>query len=206
MAKAAGKLTGKLTAIEAKALVAAGKPGAHADGGNLYLRVTAAPAGKADGAPSGKWTLRYMLAGKAREMGLGAYDPDGRRGLTLAQAREAAADAQRLLREGVDPIAHRDAEAAEKHARGVEAAAKAHTFRAVAELYIAAHEAGWRNPKHRAQWPSTLGAYPRPRLSVGARNWLTQAVKERPLIGPSMTQGATMRSCRRPARKVSVFQ
>ena len=31
-----------------------------------------------------------------------------------------------------------------------------------------------------------------PRLSVGARNWLPQAVKERPLTGPSMTQGATM--------------
>ncbi len=173
MAKATGKLTGRLTAIEAKALVAAGKPGAHADGGNLYLRVTAAPGGKAGGSPSGKWTLRYMLAGKAREMGLSAYDPDGKRGLTLAQAREAAADAQRLLREGVDPIAHREAEAKAKHARGVEAAAKAHNFRAVAELYIAAHEAGWRNPKHRAQWPSTLDAYAYPKIGRKAVGEIT---------------------------------
>jgi integrase len=168
VAKAAGKLTGKLTAIECKALVAAGKPGAHADGGNLYLRVTAAPAGKADGAPSGKWTLRYMLAGKAREMGLGAYDPDGRRGLTLAQAREAAADAQRLLREGVDPMAHREAAAKAEQARAAEAAAKAHTFKAVAELYIAAHQAGWRNPKHKAQWPSSLGTYAYPKIGKKA--------------------------------------
>ena len=79
MAKAAGKLGGKLQAVAVRALVTAGKPGAHADGGNLYLRVA--------GPASGKWTLRYMLAGKAREMGLGAYDPDGKRGLTLAEAR-----------------------------------------------------------------------------------------------------------------------
>lgn len=165
VAKAAGKLNGKLTAIEVKALVAAGKPGAHADGGNLYLRIA--------GAASGKWTLRYMVAGKAREMGLGAYNADGKRGLTLGQAREAAADAQRLLRDGVDPLAHRKAAAEAEAARAAVAAAKAHTFRTVAELYIAAHEAGWRNPKHRAQWPSTLGAYAYPKIGKKAVGEIT---------------------------------
>ena len=38
-------------------------------------------------------------------------------------------------------------------------AAKAMTFEACAERYIAAHKAGWRNPKHAAQWPATLGTY-----------------------------------------------
>jgi integrase len=33
------------------------------------------------------------------------------------------------------------------------------TFRACAEAYMAAHQAGWRNAKHAAQWPSTLGTY-----------------------------------------------
>jgi integrase len=33
------------------------------------------------------------------------------------------------------------------------------TFRQCAEAYIAAHEMAWKNPKHAAQWPSTLGAY-----------------------------------------------
>jgi hypothetical protein len=73
-------------------------------------------------------------------------------------------------------------------------------------------------PALKQQWRELFGTEPPPynrrflesrlayRISVGARNWLTQAAKERPLIGPSMTQGATMRSCRRPARKVSVFQ
>ncbi len=160
MAKAAGKLTGRLQAVSAKALVAAGKPGAHADGGNLYLRIA--------GAGSGKWTLRYMIGGKAREMGLGPFDHEGRRGLTVAQAREAAADAQRLLREGVDPIARRDADAVAK-AAAVEAAAEAiRTFREVADLYIGAHEAGWRNAKHRAQWRSTLDSYAHPIIGGSA--------------------------------------
>ena len=154
MAKAAGKLTGRLQAVSAKALVAAGKPGAHADGGNLYLRIA--------GAGSGKWTLRYMIGGKAREMGLGPFDHEGRRGLTVAQAREAAADAQRLLREGVDPIARRDADAAAAAKAAEAAAAASRTFREVADLYIGAHEAGWRNAKHRAQWRSTLDSYAHP--------------------------------------------
>lgn len=64
VAKAAGKLTGKLQAVAVRALVAAGKPGAHADGGNLYLRVTAPTSAGKPG--TGKWTLRYMLAGRAR--------------------------------------------------------------------------------------------------------------------------------------------
>jgi hypothetical protein len=33
------------------------------------------------------------------------------------------------------------------------------TFRQCAEAYIAAHQAGWKNDKHAAQWPSTLQTY-----------------------------------------------
>ena len=33
------------------------------------------------------------------------------------------------------------------------------TFAACAERYIASHKVGWRNPKHAAQWPATLGTY-----------------------------------------------
>ena len=39
------------------------KPGRHADGGNLYLKITP------DG--SRRWVFMYALAGKQREMGLG---------------------------------------------------------------------------------------------------------------------------------------
>ena len=160
MAKAAGKLTGRLQAVAVKALVAAGQPGAHADGGNLYLRVA--------GAGAGKWTLRYAIGGKSREMGLGPYDADGKAGLTLAQAREAAEEPRAILRAGLDPIAERDRKAAEAKAEAereaAQAQAKARVFRDVAGEYIASHSPGWRNAKHRAQWTATLTAYAYPTL------------------------------------------
>lgn len=161
MAKAAGKLTGRLQAVAVKALVAAGQPGAHADGGNLYLRVA--------GAGAGKWTLRYAIGGKSREMGLGPYDADGKAGLTLAQAREAAEEPRAILRAGLDPIAERDRKAAEAKAerQAAQARAKARVFRDVAAEYIASHSPGWRNAKHRAQWTATLTAYAYP--TIGAQ-------------------------------------
>lgn len=97
-------------------------------------------------------------------MGLGAYDHDRKRGLTLAEARAAAVEAQRLLRDGVDPLAQRRADAEAAAARAAEMEAKGRTFREVAGLYIGAHEAGWRNAKHRAQWRATLDTYAAPHI------------------------------------------
>src|SRR4051794_9217990 len=100
MAKAGVSLT-------AKAVAAAKHPGTPArpirkgDGGGLYLQV--APGG------SKSWLFRFTLAGKAREMGLGPMG-EPPRGVTLAAARLAAAEARGLLRRGVDPIEHRAAE------------------------------------------------------------------------------------------------
>ena len=61
---------GKLTALEVSR--AAKTPGMYADGGGLYLQVTAGGA---------SWVYRYMLNGRAREMGLGP--------LTLVSLQEA---------------------------------------------------------------------------------------------------------------------
>src|SRR5215471_15476647 len=47
------------------------------------------------------------------------------------------------------------ARAAERHAE----TAKAMTFEQCAKAYIGAHEAGWRNAKHGAQWTATLETY-----------------------------------------------
>src|SRR5436305_1803912 len=55
----------------------------------------------------------------------------------------------------VDPIEHRRALQAAANV----STAKAMTFKDCAQAYIAAHHAGWRNPKHAAQWPSTLKTY-----------------------------------------------
>ena len=145
-------MAGKLTVATVRALVAKGQPGRNADGGNLYLAVTAPSAAK--------WTFRYMLAGRAREMGLGACDPEGKAGHTLAEARANAEAARKLLRDGADPVEHRKGAVRAK----AETAARAQTFKDVAALHIAAHSEGWRNAKHKAQWLSTLESYAYPTL------------------------------------------
>jgi integrase len=130
---------GKLAAVT---LGKAIKPGMHADGGGLYLQVTES------GAKS--WLFRFMLHGRAREMGLGPLHT-----VTLADAREKAREQRKLLLDGIDPIEHRKSKRA-----GVRlAAATAMTFKQCAERYIDAHKASWKNPKHAAQWPATLSAY-----------------------------------------------
>lgn len=50
----------------------------------------------------GKWILRVVVEGKRREMGLGRW-PD----VSIAEARERASEARRLLRDGHDPITER---------------------------------------------------------------------------------------------------
>jgi integrase len=137
---------GRLTALKVERLKS--KTGMHHDGGGLYLQIT----------PSGaSWVLRYMLNGKAREMGLGPLALYG-----LADARAKALDARRLRHEGIDPIEHRRTERA---ARALETA-KGITFKECAESYIASHRAGWRNEKHKYQWAATLNAYAYP--AIGA--------------------------------------
>jgi integrase len=133
--------TGRLTALKVHK---AKRPGMYADGGGLYLQVTT-------GGTS--WVYRYMLTGRAREMGLGPLTLYG-----LQEARAKALDARRLRHEGIDPIDARRA----LRARERLDTAKAMTFAQCAEGYIKAHRAGWRNAKHGAQWEATLATYAEP--------------------------------------------
>jgi integrase len=150
MARAGGKLT-------ARAVATARYPGSPArpvrigDGGGLYLQISPTQ--------TKSWLFRFTLAGKAREMGLGPVG-EPPRGVSLAAARAAAAEAHGLLRQGLDPIEHRAQ--ARHRAAADRAKAATHTFRAVAEDMIAAREAGWRNAKHRWQWRSSLAAHAYP--------------------------------------------
>jgi Arm DNA-binding domain len=109
------------------------------------------------------WMLRYTLGGRTREMGLGAADPEGRDGRTLVEARERAAEERKLLRAGIDPLARR-----EEKARAAQDQAARRNFREAAEALIAEKSAEWRNPKHRAQWASTLATYAYPVLGAMA--------------------------------------
>jgi integrase len=148
MARTIGKLSAK--AVEKAKPKHATRPMLYADGGGLYLQVSAS------GTKS--WVFRFMLNGKSREMGLGPFGDPAHPTITLELARERAADCRRQRHFGIDPIESRRAERA---ARALEAA-RAVTFRQAAETYIEAHRASWRNPKHAAQWTNTLTTYAYP--------------------------------------------
>lgn len=120
--------------------------GYYADGGGLYLQVT--PSG------SKSWVFRFTLSGKTRDMGLGPVHTIG-----LAEAREAATDARRLLLTGTDPLEARRAALAARSAIP--------TFRQAAAEYIAEQRKGWTNPKHAEQWSNTLDTYAMP--AIGAK-------------------------------------
>ncbi len=130
-------------------------PGRYGDGDGLFLLVRSREARF--------WLFRYSHGGKRREAGLGRAgerDP----AVTLAEARQKAAEMRKLLRSGIDPLAHRETEAAAATAAAQTRAAEAMTFRMVAGLYIKAHGAGWRNAKHADQWRSTLETYAYPHM------------------------------------------
>lgn len=142
----------KAAGLTARGVETIRQPGLYADGHGLYLQVSAT------GAKS--WIFRYVspageAKGKRRDMGLGPI-----RLLGLADARRRVLDLGAQLRDGIDPLEERRAQ---EIAQAVQAA-KAITFRACAEAYIAAMKPGWRNSKHGAQWGSTLEAYAYPVL------------------------------------------
>jgi hypothetical protein len=99
----------------------------------------------------GRDILRYTFAGKRRDMGLASRAEVG-----LAEARERAAAARRQLRDGIDPLA------AKQEQRQALVARKVMTFDQCARAYVLAHQVSWRNPKHRAQWGSSLDTYASP--------------------------------------------
>ena len=130
---------GKLSAV---AIPRIKQQGLHADGGGLNLRVTAS-GGKS-------WVFRFMLNGKAREMGLGALNA-----VSLAEARKKSEGCRNLLTEGTDPINARNA----THTKTRLDEARNQTFRQCAEAYIETHKSGWRNAKHIWQWENTLSRF-----------------------------------------------
>ncbi len=139
------------------AKVRTAQPGQYVDGDGLRLLVR----------PTGGrfWLFRFTLAGKTREMGLGRAGDD-RAAVPLSEARDKAADLFKLVKAGIDPLAKRDAEAAEAAAEAQRAAIRGMTFRSVAETYLAANASAWKNPKHRAQWGATLETYVYPHLGA----------------------------------------
>ena len=110
------------------------KSGVYVDGQGLRLIVGATG--------TRKWVFRFMRRGRSQEMGLGGSD------VSLATARERAADARRALAAGKNPI---------EEARL--AKVRQPTFDQVADEFVAAKQSEWRSEKHRAQWEMTLQRY-----------------------------------------------
>jgi hypothetical protein len=125
------------------------KPGRYGDGAGLYLLVRSREAKF--------WVFRYTRSGRMREMGLGPAT--GRTAVSLVAARARARELHQAVGEGRDPLAEREAEAAKAKADAAKVQAGAMTFGAVAGMYVDAHEASWRSPKHRQQWHNTLRDY-----------------------------------------------
>jgi integrase len=138
--------TGKLAATKVQKT---NKRGMYGDGGGLWLQVRK-PHVKS-------WVFRYTINGKARAMGLGSTET-----IPLEDAREEAARCRRLVRDGKDPIAERNAGKAKSHL----AAANSITFKECAAAYVEQHRAGWRSAKHAEQWPSTFATYAEPVFSA----------------------------------------
>jgi hypothetical protein len=131
----ADRASGKLTSLK---IANAKKPGLYGDGLGLWLQVS-----KLGTRRTSSWVFRFMLAGKARYMGLGPTHT-----ISLKEAREKARLARQQLLDGLDPIEVRRQERTRKHLE----AARRVTFQEACERYIAAHEPEWKSAKHRAQW------------------------------------------------------
>jgi integrase len=140
--------------LTAVAIAKLKEPGRYAVGDGAYLQISAFG--------TRAWVFRYQRDGKARHMGLGPCSL-----VTLAEAREKARNARKVLLDGLDPLEVRAAQRLNKRLQAV----KDITFAECAERMIASHETAWKNRKHKAQWRSTLATYVTPvfgNLPIGA--------------------------------------
>ena len=85
-----------MSKLSSRKVTALAAPGRYGDGDGLWLEVSST-GNKA-------WWFRYMRGGRACDMGLGPLSL-----VSLAEARERAKDARRLLLRGVDPLEARSA-------------------------------------------------------------------------------------------------
>lgn len=121
----------EINKLNARSVATISKPGRHSDGGGLYLIVD----------PSGarRWLFMFRWQGKLKEMGLGGINA-----VSLAEARQKAADARKLLAAGTNPIEHR------------RATVTAPTFAVMAETLVSSIAPTFRSAQHITQWRTSL--------------------------------------------------
>ena len=135
-----------LSALSLK--VKAKQPGRYSDGQGLFLDVK--PTGSAS------WIVRIQKDGRRRDHGLGGYPR-----VSLALARQLAAQKREQVAQGLDPVAER------KRVKNVP------TFEHAARLVHKQRRAAWSNGKHQDQWINTLEKYAFPALGPMKINVIT---------------------------------
>lgn len=143
-----GRETKRLNARTVATLTA---PGRHADGGNLYLSISA-NGGR-------RWIFLFRWNGRQVEMGLGSA-----RDVSLARARELADAARAQLAEGINPLEQKRSERAIP------------TFGEAADALVDDIASGFRNAKHIEQWRMTLKEYAAPLRSKSVDEITTEHV------------------------------
>ena len=134
----------ELTKGEISAFINKGKRKLYRDGGakGLYLSTTA------NGTAS--WVYRYRQDGQLHEHGLGSYDKKEK----LDDVRDRAYQALKLVKAGKSPIVEKqDA-----------VLARQRTFEVVAREFLPIKQSKLKNPKHAAQWESSLKTYAFPKI------------------------------------------
>ena len=115
------------------------------DGNGLYISIS--KPGR------GKWSFRYTINKKSREMGLGSY-PD----VSLSDARQLSLNNKQLLSKKIDPID-------EKNRAEILRQQQNKKFSDIADLYIRTKKLPeWTNPKSVQSWKNTLNTYAAPIL------------------------------------------
>ncbi|KLU21843.1 integrase [Caballeronia mineralivorans PML1(12)] len=111
----------------------------------------------------GRWTFRYVspLTKKRRDMGLGSYTGN-EDGVSIAEPREKARIARKLVGSGVDPIDER--QRVQQVVVATEREQSPLTFEKAAREVHGDLKPGWKNAKHADQWISTLVTYAFPTL------------------------------------------
>ncbi|MDC1087133.1 tyrosine-type recombinase/integrase [Alphaproteobacteria bacterium] len=119
--------------------------GKHHDGKGLYISILSQG--------RGKWSYRYRIDNKSREMGLGTF-PE----ISIVDARQKAEDNRRLVLNKIDPIE-------DKRKQEVLRKQQNKKFSYIPNLYITAKKKEeWRNPKSEQQWRNTITNYAVPYL------------------------------------------
>ncbi len=119
--------------------------GKYHDGKGLYISISSQG--------RGKWSYRYRLDNKSREMGLGTFPQ-----ISIVDARQKAEDNRRLVHQKIDPID-------DKRKQEVLRNQQNKKFSYIADLYIKAKKKEeWRSPRSEQSWRHTINTYAIPYL------------------------------------------